>query len=195
MHERKSFVHLHVHSHYSMMQGVSSVNALCQKAAEAGCEYLALTDTNGLYGLIHFLEAARRHGLRPIVGATLQTHEHKENRTPPHPAPSSFPLTPHASRLTPIVILAKTAKGYELLTELLTRRHLDEKFSLFRDFPEARQHLAALSSHPDLIKGLRSRAECWVEVVPGARRPPGAEAGQEPGHPSRSDQRGLFCRP
>lgn len=181
MHERKSFVHLHVHSHYSMMQGVSSVNALCQKAAEAGCEYLALTDTNGLYGLIHFLEAARRHGLRPIVGATLQTHEHKENLTPPHPAPSSFPLTPHASRLTlhplpltphasrltPIVILAKTAKGYELLTELLTRRHLDEKFSLFRDFPEARQHLAALSSHPDLIKGLRSRAECWVEVVPG----------------------------
>ena len=167
MHERKSFVHLHVHSHYSMMQGVSSVNALCQKAAEAGCEYLALTDTNGLYGLIHFLEAARRHGLRPIVGATLQTHEHKENRTPPHPAPSSFPLTPHASRLTPIVILAKTAKGYELLTELLTRRHLDEKFSLFRDFPEARQHLAVLSSHPDLIKGLRSRAECWVEVVPG----------------------------
>lgn len=144
-----------------MMQGVSSVNALCQKAAEAGCEYLALTDTNGLYGLIHFLEAARRHGLRPIVGATLQTHEHKENRTPPHLTPSSFSLTPHA------IILAKTAKGYELLTELLTQRHLDEKFSLFRDFPEARQHLAVLSSHPDLIKGLRSRAECWVEVVPG----------------------------
>jgi len=168
-----------------MMQGVSSVNALCQKAAEAGCEYLALTDTNGLYGLIHFLEAARRHGLRPIVGATLQTHDHKENFTPtctPHPTPSSFlltphpspltpnpsPLTPHASRLTPhAIILAKTAKGYELLTELLTRRHLDEKFSLFRDFPEARQQLAVLSSHPDLIKGLRSRAECWVEVVPG----------------------------
>ena len=180
----KSFVHLHVHSHYSMMQGVSSVKALCQKAAEAGCEYLALTDTNGLYGLIHFLEAARQHGLRPIVGATLQTHAHARNSpsTPAAPStPHPSPLTHHSSLITrhsslathhsplttPIVILAKTPKGYELLTELLTRRHLNEDFSLFRDFPEARRDLALLSSNPNIIKGLRSRAECWVEVVPG----------------------------
>jgi len=71
-----SFVHLHVHSHYSMMWGVSSVTALCKKAAEAGCEYLALTDTNGLYGLIHFLEVARQYGIRPIVGAHLQVNCH-----------------------------------------------------------------------------------------------------------------------
>ena len=71
-----SFVHLHVHSHYSMMWGVSSVKTLCKKAAEAGCEYLAITDTNGLYGLIHFLEAARQYGIRPIVGANLQINCH-----------------------------------------------------------------------------------------------------------------------
>ncbi len=165
---RESFVHLHVHSHYSMMQGVSSVKALCQKAAKAGSEYLALTDTNGLYGLIHFLEAARHHGLRPIVGATLQIHAHAGN-SPSIPAapPHSSLLTPHSSRLTPLVILAKTPKGYELLTELLTQRHLNEDFSLFRDFPEAQKDLAVLSANPNIIQALRSRAECWIEVVPG----------------------------
>ncbi len=67
------FVHLHVHSSYSMMWGVSSVDALCRAAVEAGFEYLALTDTNGFYGLIRFLQAARRHGIRPIVGMYLQS--------------------------------------------------------------------------------------------------------------------------
>ena len=84
--------------------------------------------------------------------------------SPPHPSlltPHSSPLTPHA------IILVKTPKGYELLTELLTRHHLNKDFSLFRDFPEARGDLAVLSSNPDLIKGLRSHAECWVEVKPG----------------------------
>ncbi len=200
----QSFVHLHVHSHYSMMWGVSSVTRLCKKAAEAGCEYLALTDTNGLYGLIHFLEAARQYGIRPIVGANLQINGHavggapagnpstrdstRINRPSPlstqhpalstqhsppithHPAPStphSSLITHHSSLATHLVILAKTPRGYELLTELLTQRHLKENFSLFRDFPEAPEDLAVLSSNPDIIKALRSRAECWIEVVPG----------------------------
>ena len=144
---KESFVHLHVHSHYSMMWGVSSVKTLCRKAAEAGNEYLALTDTNGLYGLIRFLEAARQYGIQPIVGANLQTH--------------------HPPLVTQIVVLAKTPKGYELLTELLSQRHLDKDFSLLRSFPGAPEDLAVLSSDPDIIKALRSRAECWVEAVPG----------------------------
>ena len=171
----KSFAHLHVHSHYSMMQGVSSVKALCRKAAEAGAAYLALTDTNGLYGLIHFLEAARQYGLRPIVGAAIQIHTHAGNSpsssaNPPSSSPTTqhpAPSTQHSSLVTQAVILVKTPKGYELLTEFLTQRHLNKDFSLLRDFPEARQELAVLSSQPELIKGLRSRAECWVEVVPG----------------------------
>jgi DNA-directed DNA polymerase III PolC len=140
---KESFVHLHVHSHYSMMWGVSSVKVLCETATAAGFEYLALTDTNGFYGLINFLEAARQHGIRPIVGVHLQVGNESA------------------------VILAKTARGYELLSELNTRRHLSEDFSLARDFPDAPSHLAILSSDPDLIKSLRTKAECRVEAVPG----------------------------
>ena len=144
-----------------MMWGVSSVKTLCRQAVEAGCEYLALTDTNGFYGLIHFLEAARLYGIRPIIGATLQIQGRVGNST------SSYANPSHSSLVTPLVILAKTPRGYELLAELLTQRHLNEDFSLFRDFPEAREDLAVLSANPNLIQALRFRAECWVEVAPG----------------------------
>ena len=66
-------VHLHVHSFYSMMQGVSSPEVLCREAKKAGFTHLALTDTNGFYGLINFLEAARATGIEPIVGAEIKT--------------------------------------------------------------------------------------------------------------------------
>ena len=67
------FVHLHVHSFYSMMQGVSSPEVLCREAKKAGFTHLALTDTNGFYGLINFLEAARATGIEPVVGAEIKT--------------------------------------------------------------------------------------------------------------------------
>src|SRR5208337_5076165 len=67
------FLHLHVHSSYSMMQGVSSPDALCKEAKKAGFTHLALTDTNGFYGLINFLEAARATGIEPVVGAEIKT--------------------------------------------------------------------------------------------------------------------------
>ena len=66
-----AFVHLHTHSSYSPMWGVPTVEALCQAAETQGQDYLALTDTNGLYGAIRFLEVAREHGLKPIIGAEL----------------------------------------------------------------------------------------------------------------------------
>jgi DNA-directed DNA polymerase III PolC len=138
-----SFVHLHVHSSYSMMWGVSFVDALCRAAVAAGFEYLALTDTNGFYGLIRFLQAARRHGIRPLVGMHLQA------------------ATESA------VILAKTPKGYALLSELASARHLDDDFSLIDSFPGAPQDLAVLSSDGEILEALRSRTDCWMELVAG----------------------------
>jgi error-prone DNA polymerase len=66
------FVHLHVHSDYSPMEGVSSLTALCEAARAQGADTFALTDTNGLYGAIRFLEIAKETGLRPILGAELK---------------------------------------------------------------------------------------------------------------------------
>ena len=72
-----AFVHLHVHSEYSPMQGVSTLDALCQTARGQGAEMLALTDTNGLYGAIRFIEVAQAYGLRPILGAELTHNRHR----------------------------------------------------------------------------------------------------------------------
>ncbi len=137
------FCHLHAHSYYSMMQGVSSPKALCREAKKAGFTHLALTDTNGFYGLINFLEAARESGIEPIVGAEVKT------------ADSSA------------VLLAKSPYGYEILSELITRRHLEEDFVLARNLPERSSDIVLLSSDPELVKGLQDRIECFLEIVPG----------------------------
>jgi len=65
------FVHLHVHSNYSLLQGAFSVEELVQAAAQMGLPAVALTDTNGLYGAMFFYEAARRAGIKPIIGAEI----------------------------------------------------------------------------------------------------------------------------
>ncbi len=138
-----SFPHLHVHSYYSLMRGTASPDALCEAAVRSGFRMLALTDTNGLYGLITFLQAARVHGILPIVGASLETEKEKA------------------------VLLAKTAKGYEIVSDLITQRHLVKDFSLSRALPESIGHVAFISSDPDLLRNVRGRAERYVEVAPG----------------------------
>ncbi|MBF0495023.1 MAG: PHP domain-containing protein [Deltaproteobacteria bacterium] len=138
-----SFIHLHVHSCYSLMQGVSSVAELCRTAVANGATHLALTDTNGFYGLINFVAAAKALRLTPLVGAYLQT----------------------ASEAA--VILIKTLTGYEILSDLITRRHLTADFSLKVELPVCHEHLAVLSNDPEMLQAVRSRADCWVEVVPG----------------------------
>src|SRR6476469_2694421 len=99
------FVHLHVHSDYSPMEGVSSVNALCEAAKAHGATRLALTDTNGLYGAIRFLQAARDASLVPILGSELVSGTHRA------------------------VILAKSPDGYANLCRLLSDRHGDASFN------------------------------------------------------------------
>jgi DNA-directed DNA polymerase III PolC len=140
---KPDFVHLHVHSFYSMMRGVSSPETLCKEAKKAGFSHLAMTDTNGFYGLINFLEAARANGIQPIIGATIQT--------------------PDISA----VILAKTIRGYEILSDLITRRHLANDFSLTGDLPDQSGDILLLSPFPGLVKALRNRLECYLEIVPG----------------------------
>src|SRR5258705_11296415 len=65
------FVHLNVHSNYSFCRGASRLDDLVVAARVRGMDAMALTDTNGLHGLIWFLDAAKAAGLRPIVGAEV----------------------------------------------------------------------------------------------------------------------------
>ena len=69
------FVHLHVHSNYSLREGAARVEDLAVRAAEMGMEALALTDHDGMYGAVRFSQACRHVGIRPILGAELEWGE------------------------------------------------------------------------------------------------------------------------
>ncbi len=139
------FAHLHVHSYYSLMRGTASLETLCQTAVKAGFDRLALTDTNGMYGLINFLATAREHHLKPIVGAFLDNNSEQA------------------------VLLAKTPLGYEIISELITARHLNSDFTLAKYFPDGRGQVAVLASDARLLSDLNGRADRYVEVVPGPK--------------------------
>jgi len=93
------FTHLHVHSNFSFCRGAEKIETLVVAARRRGYDTLALTDTNGLYGLVWFLSAAREAGLRPIVGAEAVFGEERA------------------------VLLAADAQGYAGICGLLTRVH------------------------------------------------------------------------
>src|SRR5690242_8868960 len=69
------YVELHAHSCFSLLDGVSSPEALVAQAAELGMPSLALTDHNALYGAVPFGEAAKTHGIHPILGAEVSLED------------------------------------------------------------------------------------------------------------------------
>ncbi len=64
----RPFVHLHCHSHYSLLDGASPIQRLVERAKELGMNSLALTDHGNLYGAVQFYQACRKHEINPILG-------------------------------------------------------------------------------------------------------------------------------
>src|SRR3989344_5494838 len=65
------FTHLHVHSHYSLLDGLIKIDDLVNKTKELGMDSLALTDHGALYGAVEFYEKAKRAGIKPIIGCEI----------------------------------------------------------------------------------------------------------------------------
>ncbi len=68
------FVHLHTHSHYSLLDGLSRIDELIAKAKEMGMEALAITDHGVMYGAIEFYKKAKKAGIKPIIGCLPPGH-------------------------------------------------------------------------------------------------------------------------
>ena len=62
------FVHLHCHSHYSLLDGAGPIDGLVERAKELGMNALALTDHGNLHGALEFYQAAKEAGINPILG-------------------------------------------------------------------------------------------------------------------------------
>jgi len=142
-----TFVHLNVHSHYSKGWGIGTVEELCQAAKEHGMDRLALTDTNSLYGLVFFVQAAKETGIRPIVGGELVADEGRA------------------------VLLVKNPQGYANLSQIISARHCHGDFELLRILKEHRGGLIVLSDDFKLLKALKrvSIEDLFVEMSPGYR--------------------------
>ncbi len=68
-----SFVHLHLHTEYSLLDGACRINDLLEKAKELGMEHLAITDHGAMYGVIDFYQAAKDKGIHPVIGCEVYT--------------------------------------------------------------------------------------------------------------------------
>ncbi len=141
------FIHLNVHSHYSRGWGIGTPEVLCRSAKNQGMHTLALTDTNGLYGLHPFLQAAKEEGVRPIVGSEVNF---KGRRA---------------------VLLIRNREGYINLCHILSDLHCHRDFDLCRSLRNRRKGLVVFSDDFPLLKTLKkdSRKDLFVEMSPGYR--------------------------
>ena len=167
------FVHLHVHSNYSPMAGVSSLENLCQTASAQGADALALTDTNGLYGAIRFVEVAKRTGLKPILGAELVSGQHRA------------------------VLLAKTPDGYSNLCRLLSDRHCDSAFDMISAVACHARGLVVLSDDAAALNAWKKHRlrDLYVELTPGALMHQAVALSRRTGLPPVATNRVHFVQP
>ena len=109
------FSHLHTHSHYSLLSALPKVDELVDKAKELGMPALALTDAGNLYGAIEFFKAAKKAGIKPIIGVDfyVAVRSRKDMQAGID------------NRRTRVVLLAMNETGYRNLIQLVTLSHLE----------------------------------------------------------------------
>ena len=100
------FVHLRLHSEYSLVDGLVRIKPLAKKVAEMGMPAVALTDFNNFFGLIKFYKAAQGAGVKPILGADLLVQDETGEGNP-----------------TQLLLLVADQAGYQNLTKLISRAY------------------------------------------------------------------------
>ncbi len=111
----KQFTHLHLHTHFSLLDGMSRMPELMDRAKELGFEAIALTDHGVLYGAIEFYEEARSRGIKPIIGCEVYVATRSRFDKEPKLDDRQYHLT----------LLAKDNQGYSNLVKLATQAQLD----------------------------------------------------------------------
>lgn len=110
------YTHLHVHSHYSLLDGLGKIDDLMDRAKELGMDSIALTDHGVLYGAIDLFITAKEKGLKPILGCEVYVT--------PNDLHSKNPTAEDRKRYH-LILLVKNEKGYKNLMKLVSIAHLE----------------------------------------------------------------------
>ena len=141
-----SFVHLHVHTEYSLLDGACRINGMMDRVKEMGQDAIAITDHGVMYGCIDFYKAAKAAGVKPIIGCevyvarrTMADRIHGVDNKPYH-----------------LVLLCKDRTGYENLCLLVSEAHINGFYG------KPRVDLELLEKHHD---GLIATSACLAGSV------------------------------
>src|SRR6195256_180065 len=112
----EQFVHLHLHTDYSLLDGACDVEKLVHRVKELGMPAVAMTDHGNIFGAVHFVNAAHKEGVKPIVGCELyicKKDDHRISRTPPD-----------GDTYNHLLVLAENEEGYRNLVKITSEASL-----------------------------------------------------------------------
>ena len=114
-----SFVHLHVHTQYSILDGQASIAGLFERAKELGMPALAITDHGNMYGVKEFLKVAKKFPeVKPIIGCEIYVTKHYDHKIKDKDHRGYFHL----------ILLAKNYNGYKNLMKIVSTGHIEGKY-------------------------------------------------------------------
>jgi DNA polymerase III alpha subunit len=124
-------ISLHTHSNYSLLRGTIPIQHLIDKSVQWGNHAVALTDLNGMYGLVQFADIAKKNKIKPILGTVLDDPDDSNKQ---------------------LIILAKNNKGYSQICKLITTRKLKDDFTLSDVFHQDLENIFLITSSIELLK-------------------------------------------
>ena len=145
------FVHLHLHSDYSMLDGACDVSDLCKRVKALDMPAVAMTDHGNIFGAVHFFNAAKEAGVKAILGCELYICKKDDHRA-----------TPEGDTYNHLLVLAENEEGYRNLTKIVSEA------SLHGFYYKPRVSKRFLSEHSKGLVGLSAclKGEVAERLVP-----------------------------
>ena len=134
---------LHIHSVYSLLSGVITIDEIIEYAKKYRLSSIALTDTNGMYGLIQFAKKSHEAGIKPILGSLID-----------QPGDN----TKYA------IFLAKNNDGYSELCKLITARKLNDDFSLIKIINNSSNNLFIITPSIEILSSVKKK-NIYAELI------------------------------